>query len=167
MRNDLLERTTGDLPVEQLTQICYIQACASVYGIESASPPSDLRRQLEQVYYRTRSSDFENEVSNILLHIGLSHQREFSPFESFPGLLSIDIACPDRMIAIECDGPSHYLSYVCGAEKNQENGPTKAKRRLLQELDWKVINSSWMEASQHETSKEWIRAKLFKAGVEC
>ena len=165
--NSLLERTTGDLPVEALTQIRYIQACASVYDLELASPPSDLRWQLDQVSFNIRSSGFEKEVSNTLLHMGFPHQREVSPFESFPGLLSIDIACPDRMIAIECDGASHYLSTVNGAEKNLENGPTKAKRRLLQQLGWNVINLSWMEARQHQTSEEWIRAKLADAGVEC
>ena len=78
------------------------------------------------------------------------------------------------MIVIECDGPSHYLSTIDGAEKNRENGPTKAKRRLLQEigwnvtnLSWNVINLSWMEACEHQTSEEWVRAKLSEAGVEC
>ena len=165
--SNILERTTGDWAVEALTQMRYIQACASVHGIELASPPPDLQRQLEHVSFATRSSSFENQVSNILLRIGFPHQREVSPFESFPGLLSIDIACPDRMIAFECDGPSHYLSAVDGVENRRENGPTKAKRRLLQELGWNVINLSWMEARQHQTSEEWIRAKLSEAGVEC
>ena len=165
--NSLLNRTTGDLSIEGLNQILYVQACASVYGLELASPPQDLQRQLDRVSNDTRSSGFEKRVANSLLVIGFPHQREFSPLESFPGLLSIDIACPDRMIAIECDGPSHYLSTVHGAEKNRENGPTKAKRRLLQELGWNVINLSWMEAHQHKTSEEWVRSKLSKAGVEC
>ena len=164
---NLLERTTGDLPVEALRQIRYVEACASVYELALASPPSDLTTQLDQVTYDDRSSRFQNKVSSILLRIGFSHQCDVSPLESFPGLLSIDIACPDRMIAIECDGPSHYLSTVDGAEKNRENGPTKAKRRLLQELGWNVINLSWMESRQHRVSKEWIRVKLCEAGVEC
>ena len=71
------------------------------------------------------------------------------------------------MIVIECDGPSHYLSTIDGAEKNRENGPTKAKRRLLQEIGWNVINLSWMEACENQASEEWVRSKLSEAGFEC
>ena len=165
--NSLLERTTGDVPVEDLRQIRYVQVCASVYGLELANPPSALQWQLDRVSVDTRSSGFEKSVANILLRIGFPHQREVSPFESFPELLSIDIACPDRMIAIECDCASHYLSTVDGVEKRRKNGPTKAKRRLLQRLGWNVINLSWMAARQHRSSEEGVRAKLSEAGVEC
>ena len=162
--NTLLDRTTGDLSIDELGKICYIQACASVYGIDLASPPSDLLRQLDQASFPTESSHFEDNVSNTLLKIGFSHQREFSPLKSFPGFLSIDMASPDRMIAIECDGPSHYLSTFHGVEKKRENGSTKAKRRLLKQLGWKVINISWME---YRMGDESVRVKLSEAGVEC
>jgi RAP domain len=73
------------------------------------------------------------------------------------------------MIAIEYDGSSHYLSNVSGVETKQQNGPTKAKRHLLQELHWNVINLlSWMDARrEHQMSEEWVMAKLSEADVEC
>ena len=165
--NILMERAVGELPVEDLKQMRYTKAFASMYGVELASPSSDLQRKIDRVVFSTKSSGFEEKISQALLNIGFPHQREFSPFESVPGLLSIDIACPDRMIAIECDGPTHFLSSVHDAEKKQENGPTKAKRRLLQQLGWNVINLSLVEARQHQMLDEWVRDKLLEAGVNC
>jgi hypothetical protein len=163
--SSLLDRKLDDLPGEALAQILYVQTFASAYGIELSSPPSDLQSQLDQMTFKATSSRFEAMVSNTLLDMGFSHQREFSPLKSIPGLLSVDIACPDRMVAVECDGPSHYRSKL-GDEKRRENGPTKAKRRLLQHLGWNVINLNWAEAHQNQTSKEWLLAKLSEASVE-
>jgi RAP domain len=163
--NELIQRTIGDLSDEGLTQIHFIQAYASVNGIELASPSSELQRQLNAISFSTQSSGFEDGVSNALLRIGFSHEREISPFESIPGLLSIDIVCKDRMVAIECDGPSHFVSTLYGGTE-RENGPTKAKRRLLQKLGWNVINLNWKEAKQHKMSEKWVRDKLLEAGVE-
>jgi hypothetical protein len=162
----LVERTIGNLPVEELIQILYVEACASVYGIELASPLPDLRRQLDSVPFPNMSSDFEQEVSKALFDIGFSHQQGFSPFQSTQGLLAIDMACPDRMIAIEYDGPRHYVSMPGDSENLIESGPTKSKRRLLQQLGWMVINLNWAEASQHQMSHEWVRTKLTEAGVD-
>ena len=161
----LLDRKIGDLPDETLTQILHVQTFSSAYDIQLASPQADLRRQLEEFTFTTQSSTFETNVSNTLLDVGFAHQREVSPLKSIPGLLSIDIACPDRMVAIECDGPSHYLSII-GHVERRENGPTKAKRRLLQHLGWIVINLNSAEAFQHELSKEWLRDKLSEGGVK-
>ncbi|KAI2514298.1 endonuclease [Fragilaria crotonensis] len=163
--NALVERTTGDLPVDELIQILYVEACASAYGIELASPSPGLRRQLDQLSLPNTSSDFEQEISNALDDIGFSHQQGLSPFQFSPGLLAIDMACPDRMIAIEYDGPNHYVSIPGDSEKRVENGPTKAKRRLLQQLGWVVINLNWMEAYRNQMSSEWVRAKLTEAGI--
>jgi len=46
-------------------------------------------------------------------------------------MLSIDFACSEQKIAIEFDGPSHYLSALwSGQLTSTENGATKAKRRF-------------------------------------
>jgi RAP domain len=49
-------------------------------------------------------------------------------------------------------------------EKKRENGSTKAKRRLLKQLGWNVINISWVE---YQMSEESVRVKLSEAGVQC
>ncbi|KAI2495864.1 RAP domain [Fragilaria crotonensis] len=163
---DLIARDIDDLPIEELKQVVYVQACASAFDMALASPSSVLQTQLDRVPFTTESSRFETTVSTTLWDIGFSHQCEISPFESIPGMLSIDLACVERRIAIECDGPSHYLSVAGDNEGNRlENGPTKAKRRLLQQLGWNVINLNWAEARQHQVSQEWLRSKLSDAGV--
>ena len=56
--------------------------------------------------------------------------------------MAIDFACVDDKIAIECDGPHHYLTQVDkGARLNygRENGRTIAKRRLLAQKGWAVL----------------------------
>ena len=164
--NALVDRTIDDLPVEELIQILYVEACVSAYGIEIASPSPELRRQLDQVSFPNTSSGFEQDVSNTLFDIGFPHQQGFSPFQSTPGLLAIDMACPDRMIAIEYDGPCHFVSIPGDSENLVENGPTKAKRRLLQQLGWAVINLNWAEAFRHQMSNEWVRAKVTEAGID-
>jgi very-short-patch-repair endonuclease len=58
-----------------------------------------------------------------------------------------DAACKDWMIAIEFDGPTHFLRDVhADHEKGRiENGPTQAKRRFLERLGWTVINIPYWE----------------------
>ena len=163
--NCLVTRTIAELPVEELRQILYVQACASAYGVELACPSLLLQMQLDKVPLASLSSDFEIMVSKTLLNIGFFHERQVSPFQFAPGLLAIDLACPNRMIAIECDGPSHYVSLIGDVENQVEKGSTKAKRRLLRQLGWNVINLNWAEARQHRGSQEWVRGKLTEAGV--
>ena len=165
----LLEEAADCSVTADFRQLRYTQAFASVYGVELATPSSDVQRKLDlcdQNSLTITSSSYERAVSKALLNMGFPHQCEYSPVKSVPRMLPIDIACPDRMIAIECDGPSHYISSVHDAKKNRENGPTKAKRRMLQHLGWQVINLNWMDAHAHNESEAWVREKMSEAGVE-
>ena len=165
-RLNTLHRQAGRLPHEELGQIIYVQKFASLYGIELESPYVPLQEPINRVPISRRSSNFEAAVSKTLTGIGFSHTLQVSPFQFSPGLLSIDMACSDRMIAIECDGPSHYVSRLGNAKKLVENGSTKAKRRMLQQLGWNVINLNWEEARDHQAREKWVRKKLAEAGVE-
>ena len=98
------------------------------------------------------------------------------------------MACRKRKIAVECDGKSHFLTELTpGAKKNfgKENGRTVAKRRLLKQLGWTVVNVPFhdnrlLESKEHmeknkeriekgggkrELKKMYLREKLEKAGV--
>ena len=101
-----------------------------------------------------------------MVNIGFSHVRNVSPFKSFPGLLAIDLACVDRKIAVECNVPKHFLHVLGNSTMRVENGPTKAKRRILQSLGWKVINLDWNEAIENQVNEQWLRDKLFDANVD-
>jgi RAP domain len=79
-------------------------------------------------------------------------------------VLSIDVANVEEKIAIEVDGPVHYvtciddvrgnhdrangkLHYRCGwtGERQEANGATTLKTRLLKALGWKVIHLPFWE----------------------
>lgn len=51
---------------------------------------------------KTVVSKFHLEVSSCLKEMGISHENEFVTDSQ---LFSIDIAIPDKMVAIEVDGP--------------------------------------------------------------
>jgi hypothetical protein len=77
-------------------------------------------------------------------------------------VLSIDIANLEEKIAIEVDGPSHFMlcidsdSLFQSAKLNkiqneyQANGATMLKRRLLTLMGWKVLNIPYWEYNSVE-----------------
>jgi hypothetical protein len=151
----------------QLQQISYIQAGARAEGVELSQPPPKLQLMLDGMLFENADSKNQKEVSNQLRKFGFDHEYEVSPFECAPGLLAIDIACKERMIAIEYDEPSHFLKDTDFVELAVENGPTKAKRRMLQKLGWTVINLDWKEEIKHRSSStKWLKNKLRSAGVD-
>lgn len=92
------------------------------------------------------------------------------PDGPFPyGLLAIDMACTKRKIAIEFDGPSHFLKELkTGKLTRVEDGAIKSKRRYLQKLGWTVINldyRDYTEARKTKNEKDWLRQKLEAVGA--
>ena len=113
----ILQKSGGYSGVADLRVILGIQAVAGIVGVDLAKPPEHLQRQLDQLELPVVPSKFADEVSTALLDMGFSHERTVSPVESMPpGLLPIDLACVDRMIAIECDGPEHFLQVLGNSE---------------------------------------------------
>jgi hypothetical protein len=102
-------------------------------------------------------------VSLLLNEVGFEHQ-EVSPFDNdgYSTLLSIDMANTEQMIAIEFDGPQHFVTDVSTGELS-ENGSTTAKRWFLEQLGWKVINvrfTDWDNAGDKEEKKDFLRKLL-------
>ena len=56
------------------------------------------------------------------------------------------------MIAIEFDGPYHYLS---GGTGRNQNGKTKMKARMLTNLGWRVVNIPWYEWAEVNKGLSW------------
>jgi hypothetical protein len=129
----------------ELRQLVQIEVHAKARGTVLQSPvPSALRQRMVEAAGKItlQSSWFEGEFSELLNSMEFEHEREVSPFadgEKAGGVLAIDMACSARKIAIECDGPSHYLS------SGRENGRTLDKRRLLERLGWKVVNIPYQD----------------------
>jgi hypothetical protein len=115
-------------------------------------------------------SNSQKEVSLILRELGFDHDEKVSPGNDGelvlapPGMLAIDMACRNKMVAIELHGPRHYLRELgSGKVLELENGATKAKRRFLGRLGWKVVNIpyfDWDKAKGKEEKKELLCIKL-------
>lgn len=138
------------------------------------------------------TSKIQRSVSSAFSRIGFSHveehiitMKDLSTLHSInipPNemeILSIDIANLEQKIAIEVDGPAHYISCIdspslsaSGTYKNsngkveyqfgwdgsvqETNGATCLKLRLLQSLGWKVIRIPFWEWYTHggDSAKE-------------
>ena len=114
-------------------------------------------------------SKASDEISNILNDFGFAHEREVPPDSNITGkMMAIDIACTKRKVAIEYDGEHHFLKALGSGElTSQRNGSTEAKRRLLKQLGWTVINLDFrdhMEARQKSEEMTWLRDELENAG---
>ena len=114
-------------------------------------------------------SKSSEEISKLLHEIGFHHELEVSPDSTMTGgMMAIDLACKERKIAVEYDGPSHYLKALgSGVRTSTENGATKAKRRFLEQLGWNVINIDYREFDRVRRTpkeKQWLR-KILKDWV--
>jgi len=189
--------------LHQLAQV-HVHARASGVALVPALPAGLRVRMVEACSsrYGGMGGRFEDDFSGLLEEIGFEHEREVSPFGEGDGgkdgdgggggdfgeFLAIDMACRRRKVAVECDGPSHYLTDLTpGAKENygKENGKTVAKRRLLTQLGWKVVNVPFQQVvmldsrefieknmrrvrnggGKRELKKLYLREKLKKVGV--
>jgi hypothetical protein len=145
------------LPVDAHRQLFQTHAFVTASGVKSLEAPALLETDEIAFEANVRESRPQNEVSGILDDLGFHHLAEVSPVTKeniFPlpgGMLAIDMTCRKQMIAIEFDGPSHFLREVeSGKVLEVENGATKAKRRFLERLGWNVVNIRYFD---------WAKAK--------
>ena len=150
------------------------------------------------------TSKMQRAVSNAFSRIGFHHVEEHvitmeemannhginfapKPIE----MLSIDIANVEQKIAIEVDGPAHFVARIDGdieekdeetgyskaikgkleyqfvwtGERHEINGPTALKQRLLCSLGWKVIHVpfwEWAQLRGEETAENDYCAKILE-----
>ena len=74
---------------------------------------------------------------------------------------SLDLAQPESKLAVEVDGPSHYLTDLSRGE-SVVNGATRFKSRLLRSFGWTVARISvcdWQHKSEAER-RQLVAAKL-------
>lgn len=105
------------------------------------------------------SSRTQNEVSRVLAALGWAHEAEFRTEDG----LSLDMACQTTRVAVEFDGPTHYLLGGDGG-RMRCNGATAFKRRLLAKMGWTVIDIpyyEWNEVRDQKDAREgYLRQKL-------
>ena len=79
---------------------------------------------------------------------------------------ALDLAQPESKLAVEVDGPSHYLKNLSSAE-NVVNGATRFKTRQLHSFGWTVTHISFMDWD-HKSERErrqLVAAKLGEMGI--
>ena len=81
-------------------------------------------------------------------------------------MFSLDLAQPESKLAVEVDGPSHYLKDVSSGE-NVVNGATRFKMRQLRSVGWTVAHISFLEWDHKSESerRRLVAAKLGALGI--
>ena len=149
-------------------QLAQTRMFAKANGVSLSELPEMMMKRTELGLARLDDnsvSKASEEISKLLKEIGFYHELEVSPDSTMTGgMMAIDFACKERKIAVEYDGPWHYLKAVGnGVRTSTENGATKAKRRFLQQLGWSVINIDYREHDRLRRTpkeKEWLRKML-------
>ena len=137
--------------------------------------PSGLRSKINNETTSNTVSNAHRDISILLTEMGFDHDNEVSPFVDntaslFIGgdeFMAIDMANLEDRIAIEFDGPSHFLGL--GHDGRVESGKTKMKSRMLKKLGWKVIKIPWFEwkdfnIREDENKVKYLKGKL--SGVD-
>ena len=81
-------------------------------------------------------SGLQRSIAAALATLQLGFEEEY--LEPRTGY-SLDLALPSSRVAVEVDGPSHFL-LPDGRGVRRPNGPTLLKRRLLTAAGWRVIS---------------------------
>lgn len=173
--NQTIERDATKFDEVELFQLLYVQVHAVANGVPLEKVPTALLDFMEKTKSTQAKSSIQSDdkCSSLLSQIGFEHEREVSPFaDSSNNFLAIDYANREQRIAIEYDGSFHFLNRLeKGAPPGRESGPTKAKRRLLQKLGWKVVTIPFYScpidgSMSDETLKQYLIKRLCEAGVQ-
>jgi len=158
---------------EGLWQLALFYAAAQIEvpNLNLEPPPESLLGLIEAAAAKsdvTVSRDHQS-VSSTLNELNIDHKMEVSPFEgsivnfNTSTMLNIDIVISNenKKVAIEINGPSHYIQFD---GRDFENGTTKFKRRLLEKLNFTVVSihwDDWRKASEANTTmKDFLRKLL-------
>jgi len=126
-------------------------------------PLSTSLQSLRSAYTRveSRPSQLQRDVSTMMEQMGWNHSFEHETAEGF----SLDLAQPESKLAVEIDGPLHFLKDLSSGE-NVVNGATRFKTRQLRSFGWTVAHISfldWEHKSESER-RQLVAAKLDKLG---
>jgi len=110
-------------------------------------------------------SRLQRNVGAILAEVCPGFEEEFKDEHTS---YSIDLALHSSLIAIEVDGPSHFISSSTEKSDKTLNGSTLLKQRLLAAAGWKVISIpyfEWNALSDQLEKKEYLEGLLNEAGL--
>jgi hypothetical protein len=76
---------------------------------------------------------------------------------------ALDLALAPKQLAVEVDGPSHFLLPVGPDGVCPPNGSTQIKRRLLTRANWRVVTVpyyEWDRLGSAEAQQQYLREAL-------
>ena len=192
----LCKYTPSDWSRESLQQVGNVQLAAPIlWGGRVGSDLTPLPDALQSAVNATMSgvdasaqTEFEEEWNEIVGHEAEGFAQEVQAFDALGKgsvFLAIDIANVDEKVAIELDGPTHFLWHTeerLGRGQfnvsRRANGKTAFKRRLLQAAGWTVVNISFhdnrvLDVTARKLRKEvgavkgaFLRETLKREGLE-
>ncbi len=138
------------LQLNQLYQV-HVLAAAERPGLLSVPSPVVLNAARavwrDEAFSKTRASALQDSVSECLSLMGIAHTPEHRCERSER---SIDVAIVGgaQRIALEVDGPSHFL------QSGQSNGRTQMRNRCLAAYGWRVVVVPFREWNALRTQTE-------------
>jgi len=161
------EHTFADHALCQLAQT-YLFAKAD--GVDLPKIPEMITAKMKDVVHKLDGNTVSwaiRDISKVLSDLGVEHELEVSIDDDaiMPscGLLTIDLACVERKLAIEFHGPLHFLKAPSSGSTteitHEESGTTKAKRRVLEALGWTVVTLDYREF-QNENREKYLQPCL-------
>jgi len=108
----------NNLENEGLRQLAQALLFATAEGVQLSQILESMWIQQQKAVERTSNtvSRSSTEISQLLIEIGFDHATEVAPDKTISGgMLAIDFASTERMVAIEYDGTPHYLKAFLGA----------------------------------------------------
>ena len=161
------ERDRGFLEADEaLNMLRQVEVFAAAERVELGGPMGeDLKKRMNASISRlppNATSGASRRVSALLTDMGFEHEEEavvLTGAGEAGMFLAVDMANFRKKIAVEFDGPSHFLTPLSSGEERvgRETGPTVSKRKLLQGLGWKVMNYNYLE-NRRLTDKNFLKS---------
>jgi very-short-patch-repair endonuclease len=145
------------LSTEQLMQLYQTFTAARLHFPPTPQPfvlDSQTLKKCQQIHRgQIMTSSSHRCASASLEFLKVSHINEH---EIFPGII-VDIAIPDRKVALEVDGPSHFIPGTTNI-----NALTRFRNQMIQKVGWKVLSLPYHEWSDFSLIQwaEYLRDKL-------
>jgi hypothetical protein len=110
----------------------------------------------------SRPSKVQQQVSELIKGMGIDHVQEYV----LPGIgYSVDLWIPSESVAIEVEGPVHYLSEPHNAQSGLICGSTRLKRQHLRAWGIKLVCLAYYDLDEMALRslgerETWIRAQI-------
>ncbi len=145
---------------------------------------SRLQLRVNEALNRCRSQDYVQE--HIITTTDLQVNYDITLSNENQEFLSIDMADVETLNGVEVDGPGHFITLLddssvnsedggelmseSGSFKQEVNGPTALKDRLLEHLEWYIMHIpywKWRDLGGDEESEdEYLQGLFIEAGID-